>query len=195
MAPSGENVTAWTLFLCFFKVSRCFRVATSQRTTVLSPAPAASMVPSGENATEVTFPRCPRASSRFCLATSQRITVSSPDASMVPSGENATAWTPDPLPCRVASCRHVEEPATSKSSVADWPIPVGSDREESCQSRTVPSADASSALSGENATDLTGAVCSLRVARLLRVATSQRITVRPYEPDASSAPLGENATE
>ena len=131
----------------------------------------------------------------LCLATSHRTTVwsSAPDASSAPSGENATAWT-QPVCPRVVGRLHVEESATSKSFVTDWPIPVGSDGGDR-QSRTVLSRvpDASSAPSGENAT---GPIPPFKVFSLLPVATFHRPTtaVRSPLPDASSAPLGENAT-
>jgi hypothetical protein len=60
---------------------------------------------------------------------------------------------------------------------------------------TVPSADASRAESGENATDLTEPLWPLSVSMQAPLPASQILTVLSSDADASRAESGENATE
>ena len=52
MAPSGENATVMTPFLCPSSVPTCSRIPTSHSLTVRSNDPEARVLPSDENATE-----------------------------------------------------------------------------------------------------------------------------------------------
>jgi hypothetical protein len=55
--------------------------------------------------------------------------------------------------------------------------------------------DASRCPVGENATDLTAPVCSVRVPTHCPLSGFQSMTVLSHDPDASRCPNGENATE
>src|SRR5579871_1146905 len=128
-------------------VERCLDPAcsTSQSSTVLGQTATASSLPSGLNATEVTWrgglkTTFWRPTSAYQIITARKV----PDATSFPPGLNATDVTSSECPRRVNFSWHV-----NPSHIL-----------------TVPSQlpDASSKLSGRKATEATLAVCPFRVA-------------------------------
>ena len=179
--PSGEKSTEIIASLTSgfaSKVAILVCVAASH-TLMLSAAPKASSVLSGENATGVNHPSrmaasCPPSVAIFSLvATSHTLTIPSqaPEARIVPSGENATETTSSACPLKVAIFSFV---ATSHSFTSPPPSP---------EARIVPS--------GENATETTSSACPSSAVIIVCVSTSHNTTYSA-ELKARIVPSGEN---
>src|SRR5262249_2515950 len=94
---SGENATEANVIRAIHSSERTLApVAASQSHTVLSSAPVARVLPSGETATEETgsvYPSSMSVSAPLATFQSRTVLSSEPDASTLPSGENATDLT------------------------------------------------------------------------------------------------------
>ena len=171
IVPSGENATERTSKFLLYSprmaiLSRVItsnsvfvRVVVSHNSTRLLSRAVASIVPSGENATEVTSPlpspKTVAIRSFFTISHRLKVLSSDPAASIVPSGENATEVKPSP-----------PDPTSFPKTIAEFVgVPTS-------HSRIVSSLDAEASIvpSGENATEVTSFLWPSRVATFVSAA-------------------------